>query len=133
SADRGAPYDGRRLAATTPSAAPYLRGVDLAGIRGSGPARRHPTACPLVGPTPIPAAHVAAGHGMWGVPLGPVTGKLLARAVVSGEPVPELAPSAPLRFGPGRPGRRVGSARLDRNSTRLNSSHVKNSYAVFCS
>src|SRR5690606_39645976 len=37
----------------------------------------------------------------------------------------------------GRPGRRIHGRRValaaDRKSTRLNSSHVKNSYAVFCS
>jgi D-amino-acid dehydrogenase len=43
--------------------------------------------------------HVAGGHGMWGVTLGPVTGKLLARAVMTADPVPELAPFDPLRRG----------------------------------
>ena len=34
---------------------------------------------------------------MWGVALGPVTGKLLARQLMTGTAVPELAPFDPLR------------------------------------
>jgi D-amino-acid dehydrogenase len=37
---------------------------------------------------------------LWGVTLGPVTGKLLARAVMTAQPVPELAPFDPRRFRP---------------------------------
>src|SRR5205809_7841877 len=48
---------------------------------------------------------------------------------------PGGAPAAGQRRGPGNPGRRVcrtvGGTR-DRKSTRLNSSHGYNSYAVFC-
>jgi D-amino-acid dehydrogenase len=40
---------------------------------------------------------VAGGHGMWGIALGPVTGQLIARAVLEGEVPPELAPFDPLR------------------------------------
>src|SRR5690606_42054675 len=36
------------------------------------------------------------------------------------------------RHRPGRRERRAAPHRADRKSTRLNSSHVKNSYAVFC-
>ena len=41
--------------------------------------------------------HVAGGHGMWGITLGPVTGRLLAQQIVTGAPVAELAPFDPLR------------------------------------
>jgi len=34
---------------------------------------------------------------MWGITLGPVSGQLLAAAVMSGEWPPELAPFDPLR------------------------------------
>jgi D-amino-acid dehydrogenase len=40
---------------------------------------------------------VAGGHGMWGITLGPVTGRLLADAVVAGAPAADLAPFDPLR------------------------------------
>src|SRR5690606_41959288 len=45
-----------------------------------------------------------------------------------------LAPAPPLQPGPhrAREQRHVGHAWQDRKSTRLNSSHVKISYAVFC-
>src|SRR4249919_4125481 len=39
---------------------------------------------------------------------------------------------APLLAGPPCPGRGAAPARQDRKSTRLNSSHVNISYAVFC-
>lgn len=42
----------------------------------------------------LPGAWIATGHGMLGLTLGPVTGELVARAVVAGAPVPEsLAPT----------------------------------------
>jgi D-amino-acid dehydrogenase len=34
---------------------------------------------------------------MWGITLGPLTGRLLATMIVSGETPPELAPFDPLR------------------------------------
>jgi len=34
---------------------------------------------------------------MWGIALGPVTGQLVAQAVLKGETPPELAPFDPLR------------------------------------
>ncbi|GAA0903366.1 NAD(P)/FAD-dependent oxidoreductase [Pseudonocardia zijingensis] len=103
-ADRDAPFDGRRLDAIVRSVAPYLRGVDLADVRDPwvGPRPLTPDGLPLVGPTRMPGVHVAGGHGMWGVTLGPVTGKLLARQVMTGRPVPELAPFHPLRGRSGR-------------------------------
>src|SRR5436309_10844397 len=52
-------------------------------------------------------------------------GKEATRASRSG------TPSLPGTYPPGTVGRRPGSC-TDRKSTRLNSSHVKISYAVFC-
>ena len=40
---------------------------------------------------------VAGGHGMWGITLGPATGRLLAEAMVTGRPAAELTPFDPLR------------------------------------
>jgi D-amino-acid dehydrogenase len=34
---------------------------------------------------------------MWGIALGPLTGRLLADAIVTGRTPPELAPLCPLR------------------------------------
>jgi len=98
-ADRDAPFDGRRVTAIVRSVAPYLRGVDLTDLRDPwvGPRPLTPDGLPLIGPTRMPGVHVAGGHGMWGVTLGPVTGALLARAVMTADPVPELAPFDPLR------------------------------------
>jgi D-amino-acid dehydrogenase len=44
-----------------------------------------------------PRIFLAGGHGMWGITLGPATGQLLARAIATGVPPPELAPFSPLR------------------------------------
>jgi D-amino-acid dehydrogenase len=37
-------------------------------------------------------AYLATGHGMLGVTLGPVTGKLLADLIATGHPSPKLTP-----------------------------------------
>ncbi|MBB4930557.1 D-amino-acid dehydrogenase [Lipingzhangella halophila] len=52
---------------------------------------------PLVGRTRIPGLFTAGGHGMWGLTQGPVTGRLLAEAIGTGKPPPDLAPLDPLR------------------------------------
>jgi glycine/D-amino acid oxidase-like deaminating enzyme len=39
---------------------------------------------PVVGPTRVPGVYVAGGHGMWGITLGPVTGRLLALSIATG-------------------------------------------------
>ena len=51
----------------------------------------------LVGVTRSPRVFVAGGHGMWGVALGPVTGKLLAEQIVTGSAPAVLSPFDPLR------------------------------------
>lgn len=53
---------------------------------------------PLLGPTAEPRVHVAGGHGMWGVALGPASGRLLARSIAGGIGLPPaLAPLNPTR------------------------------------
>ncbi|RNL82471.1 NAD(P)/FAD-dependent oxidoreductase [Halostreptopolyspora alba] len=54
---------------------------------------------------------VAAGHGMWGLVLAPVTGELLARGIVEDAPTMREAAFSPDRFG--RP-RRSSSPRAGR-------------------
>ncbi|WP_317451889.1 FAD-dependent oxidoreductase [Microbacterium sp. NIBRBAC000506063] len=62
-----------------------------------GVAPGHPDGLPIVGATRSPGVYVAGGHGMWGVVLGPATGKLLAKQIVTGEIDPAIVPFDPLR------------------------------------
>ncbi|MBE7325018.1 FAD-dependent oxidoreductase [Nocardioides sp. Y6] len=96
-ADAG--LDTRRIAAIVDAARPLLRGADLDRRRDEWVGARPctPDGLPLVGRTRSPRVYVAGGHGMWGITLGPVTGRLLADEMVSGVQPPELAPFDPLR------------------------------------
>src|SRR5690606_40122722 len=66
--------------------------------------------------------------------IGSVTKQFTAAAVLKLAGEGRLSLDDPLdRFLPGYPGGEAITVRmLDRKSTRLNSSHVKSSYAVFC-
>nr|MDT0665597.1 FAD-dependent oxidoreductase [Micromonospora sp. DSM 115978] len=94
-----APPDRRRVDAMLAAARPLLRGVDFEAATPVwvGPRPCTPDGLPLIGRTTSPRVFVAGGHGMWGVTLGPITGRLLAEAVVSGRTPIELAPFDPLR------------------------------------
>src|SRR5690606_40632164 len=46
--------------------------------------------------------------------------------------IPPAPPCSPVRASPASAAPRLGTTSSDRKSTRLNSSHVKISYAVFC-
>ncbi|WP_448638544.1 NAD(P)/FAD-dependent oxidoreductase [Geodermatophilus sp. URMC 63] len=95
----GDPLDPRRIDAIVEAVRPFLVGVDLDDRRdewvGSRPCT--PDGLPLLGRTASPRVFVAGGHGMWGIALGPVTGQLVAQAVLKGETPAELAPFDPLR------------------------------------
>lgn len=97
--DPGEPLDPRRIRAIVDAVRPFLRDVDLDDRRdewvGSRPCT--PDGLPLVGPTDSPRVFAAGGHGMWGVVLGPLTGRLLADAVVDGGVPPGLGPFRPVR------------------------------------
>lgn len=55
---------------------------------------------PSIGRSEIaPDLVVAAGHGMWGLVLAPVTGELVARGIVESAPTLHEAAFAPDRFG----------------------------------
>jgi D-amino-acid dehydrogenase len=56
-----------------------------------------PDGLPVIGRTRSPRVFVAGGHGMWGITLGPATGRLLAGLIASGRVPPELEPFDPLR------------------------------------
>ncbi|EFC82482.1 FAD-binding oxidoreductase [Parafrankia sp. EUN1f] len=96
-----APPDPRRIDAIVTAARRLLRGVDLdtRALEWVGPRPCTPDGLPLIGPTLSPRVHVAGGHGMWGLTLGPITGRLVAEALVDGRLPAELAPFDPLRRG----------------------------------
>ncbi len=93
------PSDPRRIRAIAEAVRPLLHGADLDDRRdvwvGSRPCTTD--GLPLVGRTRSPRVYVAGGHGMWGMTHGPVTGRLLAGLVATGEAARELAPLDPLR------------------------------------
>lgn len=90
--DRDAPFDGRRLDTILRSIQPLIAGWDDVREPWVGSRPLTPDGLPVIGATKVPGVHVAGGHGMWGVTLGPVTGKLLAGQVMSGTDAPQLAP-----------------------------------------
>ncbi|QFG23679.1 FAD-binding oxidoreductase [Actinomadura sp. WMMB 499] len=94
-----AALDPRRIRAIVEAARPMLRGADLDDRRdewvGSRPCTRD--GLPLIGATRSPRVFVGGGHGMWGITLGPATGRLLAETVATGRAPAELAPFDPLR------------------------------------
>lgn len=94
-----APLDQRRIRAIAEAARPLLRGADL-DTRidewvGSRPCT--PDGLPLIGQTASPRVFAAGGHGMWGITLGPLTGKLLTEQITTGRQPAELRPFDPLR------------------------------------
>ena len=93
------PPDRRRLELLVESARPLLAGVDLDDREDEWVGSRPVTAdgLPLIGPTASSRVFAAGGHGMWGIVLGPITGKLLAQTIAEGQPAPELAPFDPQR------------------------------------
>ena len=94
-----APLDPRRIDAIVAATRPMLSGADLDDRADEWVGSRPCTAdgLPLVGATRSPRVFTAGGHGMWGVALGPLTGKLLAERIVTGVTPAELTPFDPLR------------------------------------
>jgi len=94
-----APPDPRRIRAIIDAASPLLRGIDWDARTGEWVGSRPCTAdgLPLVGRTRTPGVHVAGGHGMWGIALGPLTGQLLAARIARGESSRLLEGLDPLR------------------------------------
>jgi D-amino-acid dehydrogenase len=52
---------------------------------------------PVLGRTNTEGVYVAGGHGMWGLTLAPVSGRLIAELIETGRPDPALTPFDPLR------------------------------------
>lgn len=86
-----APADPRRIRAVVDAARTMLTGIDWEQRQeewvGSRPCT--PDGLPLIGGTRSPRVHVAGGHGMWGIALGPLTGRMLAAAITGGR-VPDV-------------------------------------------
>lgn len=58
-----------------------------------------PDGLPAIGPVPgVEGLFVATGHGMLGLTLGPVTGKLLSESILDGRTSLPLGPFDPARF-----------------------------------
>jgi glycine/D-amino acid oxidase-like deaminating enzyme len=95
----GAPLDQRRVQAIVEAVRPFLRGADLDDRRDHWVGARPCTidGLPLIGATRSPRVFVAGGHGMWGMTLGPATGRLLATQIATGRRPPELDPFDPRR------------------------------------
>jgi D-amino-acid dehydrogenase len=93
------PLDQRRIRAIVRSARDFLPGVDWSTLADEWVGPRPVTAdgLPLIGPTRVASVFVAGGHGMWGMTLGPATGRALARWIATGQPQLVLAPFDPLR------------------------------------
>lgn len=74
------PLDQRRIQAIVDAATPMFTGVDWSQRHDEWVGSRPCTTdgLPLVGASRSDRVFVAGGHGMWGVALGPLTGKLLA-------------------------------------------------------
>jgi len=94
-----APLDPRRVKAIIDAATPMLTGVDWSARTDEWVGSRPCTAdgLPLIGRTKSPRVFVSGGHGMWGIALGPLSGKLLAAQVVRGETSSLLSSFDPLR------------------------------------
>lgn len=90
--------DERRIQTLIAAGRPVFQGVDWDAREEEWVGGRPVTADghALIGATKNPRVFVGGGHGMWGIALGPLTGKLLAGAVV-GEPDPLLKQFDPLR------------------------------------
>ncbi len=94
-----APLDDRRITAIANATGPFLRGADFGDRQDEWVGSRPCTddGLPLIGRSRNPRVFVAGGHGMWGITLGPVTGKLLAQQIVSGQTPDALRAVDPLR------------------------------------
>lgn len=94
-----APADPRRIRALVDEASTLLAGAHLDQREDEWVGARPCTAdgLPLVGATNHPHVFIAGGHGMWGITLGPVTGKLLAEQIATGTSPAQLRGVNPLR------------------------------------
>ena len=84
----------RRIASIARAAAKYLPDYDFErrSEEWVGPRPCTADGLPLIGPTRDPRVWVAGGHGMWGVTLGPCTGRALAQMMTGATPGLDMRP-----------------------------------------
>lgn len=94
-----APLNPSRITAIKRSSQPLMRHLDWNDHADDWVGGRPVStdAKPLIGATKVPRVFVNGGHGMWGITLGPISGKLLAEQIVTGRVPRELEPFNPLR------------------------------------
>jgi D-amino-acid dehydrogenase len=94
-----APLDRRRIDAIVRTARDWMPGAGWGAVAGDWVGPRPVTAdgLPVIGKTAIDGLFVAGGHGMWGMTLGPATGRLLAELITTGNRPDALAPFDPRR------------------------------------
>ncbi|TFD50700.1 FAD-binding oxidoreductase [Cryobacterium sp. Hh7] len=94
-----APLDPRRATSVRNAVQPLMTGVDWSSTRdvwvGARPVT--PDGLPVIGRTRSSRIYASGGHGMWGIVLGPVSGRLLAQQIMTGNAPPELANFDPRR------------------------------------
>ncbi|WP_425862887.1 NAD(P)/FAD-dependent oxidoreductase [Arthrobacter sp. TWP1-1] len=92
-----APLDPRRIQAIVEAASPMFTGISWEDRAEEWVGSRPCTTdgFPLVGATASPRVHVAGGHGMWGIALGPLTGKMVAAGMTG-----QAAPATMRHFNP---------------------------------
>lgn len=97
--DVAAPLDPRRIQALVDEAGRLLAGAHLDQREDEWVGARPCTVdgLPLIGASKADGVYIAGGHGMWGITLGPVTGKLLAEQIVTGTTPTALRAVDPLR------------------------------------
>jgi len=97
--DPDEPLDSSRLESVARAIRPLLQGIDWSSRRdawvGSRPIT--PDGLPIVGRLASNRIYAAGGHGMWGMVLGPATGRLLAEQIVTGAMPEQIAAFNPLR------------------------------------
>ena len=93
------PLDPKRIRAIINQASRLMQGIDFEDRQDEWVGSRPVTTDgkPLVGQTAARDIFVAGGHGMWGIVLGPATGKYLAQLMDTGVTHPAIAPFNPLR------------------------------------
>lgn len=91
--------DPRRIRTMVEAARPLFDGVDWDERQDEWVGSRPCTTdgLPLIGTTRSPRVHVAGGHGMWGVTLGPFTGRILADSITGNGKHELLSHFDPLR------------------------------------
>lgn len=93
------PFEPKRVESMVKHAKEMFEGIDFTDRQdewvGSRPVT--PDGLPLLGATKVPNVFVAGGHGMWGMILGPASGKALAHLIETGETLDYIKDFDPLR------------------------------------